>query len=130
QLVGELIKICGQNQVALGIPKNQNQPKDLQTEEKQQHSSIQYCWPYHGQTDGHHHPQGICSGSAGGLLNIGAHAAQGSRNIEIGMWYVGQSCNNDNAGKGVDIPGDKANQVLDPYAKKPYRPCSDDITEA
>src|SRR5690606_20618636 len=90
QLVGQLVQVGGQDQVALGITQHQNQTKHFQAQEKQQYAGIENGRANHGQADRAHYLPRAGTGTTGGFFHVRSHAAQGGGNVQVGVWNVGQ----------------------------------------
>ena len=121
ELVGQFIKIGGQHHIAFRVPQHQHQAEDFQAEKKQQYAGIEYGRPYHRQAHRGHDLQRRCANRSRRFFHIRTDAAQRGRDIEIGVWNVRQSGDRHDAEHRIDIPGHKADQLLDPLRKEAYR---------
>jgi hypothetical protein len=129
KLVGQLVKIGRQNEVTFGVAEHQHQAEYLETQEEHQYTRIGQGRHDHWQRYIEHHLQRRSARHTRRFFHIGTEALQRGRCIQIYVRHMREARNDHDAGKGVDIPGHKTNQVLHPGGVEAHWPHRYDVTE-
>ena len=130
ELVGQLVQIGRQHQVAFRIAQHQHQAEHFEAEEEHQHAGIRQRRHDHRQRHIQHHLDRRGAGHAGRFLDVRTQAFQRRRGIQVDVRHVRQAGDDDDAGEGIDIPGHEAEQLLGPDRVKAHRPHRHHVAKA
>ncbi len=130
ELVGQLVQVGRQHEVALGIAEDQRQAEELEAQKEHQHRGVEQGGHGHRQADVERDAQRIGADHARRFLDVGAEALQRRRRIQVDVRHVGQAGDDRNAGQRIDVPRNVAEEVLGPQRIESDRPHGHDVAES